>query len=116
MWPAGRERVPDLADRGAPYRGAMIVVEVALSPTPERLAARPAHRALLGALHAEGRLLAAGPWADDSGALLIFTGDEADVAAILAADPYYSMPGVEVLSMRPWTPVVGPGPDGPPTS
>src|SRR5262249_14737708 len=34
----------------------------------ERLAARPAHRAVLARLHHEGLLVAAGPWADDMGA------------------------------------------------
>jgi hypothetical protein len=91
----------------------MMVVELRLSATPERLAARPAHRALLGRLHTEGRLHAAGPWGDGSGALLIFSGDEGEVAAILATDPYLTTPGVEVVAVRPWTPVVGPGSGGP---
>ncbi|GII77606.1 hypothetical protein Sru01_25880 [Sphaerisporangium rufum] len=88
----------------------MHVVELAFTATPERLAARPAHRALLDRLHDEGRLLAAGPWADDTGALLVFTTDRADLDAILAADPYYRTPGVQVISVREWTPVAGPPP------
>ncbi|MEE6305558.1 YciI family protein [Plantactinospora veratri] len=86
----------------------MIVVELRFTGDPSaRLAARPAHRELLARLHAEGGLLAAGPWADDSGALLIFDADEPAVREALDADPYYRAPGVSVVAVRPWTPVVG---------
>lgn len=86
----------------------MLVVELAFTSAPERLAARPAHRAALGRLHAEGRLFAAGPWADDQGAMLVFAVDRAELEEILEADPYYrSTPGVEVRAVREWVPVVG---------
>ena len=85
----------------------MVAVELSFSNTLERLAARPAHRELLQRLHGEGKLLAAGPWADDSGALLIFTGDSTAVSALMAADPYYSTDGVTVLAIREWRPIVG---------
>ncbi|MEV4060231.1 YciI family protein [Nonomuraea dietziae] len=86
----------------------MVILELAFTATPERLAARPAHRSFLARLHEEGRLLAAGPWADDSGALLVFTGERAEVERVLEADPYYRTPGVEVACVREWAPVVGP--------
>ncbi|GLP72810.1 hypothetical protein TUSST3_94260 [Streptomyces sp. TUS-ST3] len=86
----------------------MLVVELAFTPAPERLAARPAHRVALGRLHAEGKLFAAGPWADDQGAMLVFAVERAELEEILAADPYYrSTPGVEVRAVREWAPVVG---------
>ncbi|MFF7645881.1 YciI family protein [Streptomyces canus] len=86
----------------------MLVVELAFTPAPERLAARPAHRAALGRLHAEGKLFAAGPWADDQGALLVFAVERAELEEILEADPYYrSTPGVEVSAIRAWAPIVG---------
>lgn len=84
----------------------MIVVELAFTATAERLAARPAHRALLADLHARGLLAAAGPYADDSGALLLFTASRAEVDGILASDPYYRTPGVETVAVRDWAPVV----------
>ncbi|MFG3259484.1 YciI family protein [Streptomyces sp. NPDC048172] len=87
----------------------MLILELAFSATPERLAARPAHRDVLARLHAEGKLLAAGPWADDSGALLVFTADRAALDRVMDDDPYYRTPGVEVLGVREWTPVVGTG-------
>lgn len=86
----------------------MLIVELAFTGAPERLAARPAHRAHLTRLHGEGRLLAAGPWADESGALLVFTVDRPELDAILEADPYYRTSGVEVASVREWKPVVTP--------
>ncbi|GAA3704164.1 hypothetical protein GCM10022224_082210 [Nonomuraea antimicrobica] len=86
----------------------MYVLELAFTATPERLAARPAHRTFLNRLHEEGRLVAAGPWADDTGAQLVFATDREGVDAILATDPYYRTPGVQVVSVREWNPVVGP--------
>ena len=86
----------------------MIAVELAFSPSPDRYAARSAHRDLLKRLHAEGKVHAAGPWNDDSGALLLFTGDLQAVEAIMASDPYYRADGVSVLALREWRLVVGP--------
>jgi len=106
---SGPTRLPDgVPATAAPYGRRMIAVELALTPTPERLAARPEHRALLARLYDEGAVLAAGPWADDSGALLVFTGDRAEVDAILESDPYYRAPGVEIVAIREWQPAVGP--------
>ena len=86
----------------------MICIELSFTNDPARLAARPAHRTRLVDLQTRGLLLAAGPWGDDSGALLVLTTDEQGARAILDADPYFSTPGVEVLSTRTWQPVVGP--------
>lgn len=87
----------------------MLIVTLAFTATPERLAARPAHRVLLRRLHDEGRLVAAGPWADDTGALLVFDTERAELDRLLESDPYYRTPGVEVLGIHEWTPVVGLG-------
>lgn len=37
-----------------------------------RLAARPAHRQVLGRWHADGLVVTAGPYTDESGALVLF--------------------------------------------
>jgi uncharacterized protein YciI len=85
---------------------AMYAVQLALSDDPARLALRPAHRERLAGLAADGKLLAAGPWSDDAGALLVFVVDDRDALdAIMAADPYYSAPGVTVTSVQEWNPV-----------
>jgi hypothetical protein len=86
----------------------MTCVELSFTDDQRRLAARPAHRERLAELHRQGVLLAAGPFSDGSGALLVFRTDEAAAAAELRADPYYAMPGVEVVNIRRWEPVVGP--------
>ena len=65
-----------------------------------------AHRERLAALAAEGRLLAAGPWADDSGALLVFAVDSRTSSTRSSPqDPYYAAPGVTVASVQEWNPV-----------
>jgi uncharacterized protein len=70
---------------------------------PERLAARPAHRASLTELHKRGLVLAAGPLADDSGAVIVFdVPDRAALDDLLAADPYFATAGVTVRSVREW--------------
>ncbi|MBV9451849.1 MAG: hypothetical protein JO345_38775 [Streptosporangiaceae bacterium] len=82
----------------------VICVELTFSDDPRRFDARPAHRERVRQLYASGDLLAAGPWTDDSGALLVFKLDEAAVRKELAADPYYSTPGITVVSVHPWNP------------
>jgi uncharacterized protein YciI len=84
----------------------MIVLELAFDDSPQRLAARPAHRQRLAELHASGELVMAGPFADDSGALLVFAGGRSEVDAIVAGDPYYAVDGVRVVGLREWLPIV----------
>jgi uncharacterized protein YciI len=92
----------------------MWTIELRFTPacaphTAARLAARPAHRAHLTEHHAAGRLVAAGPFADDSGALLLFdVPTRGELDRLLDADPYYRLPGVELVTVREWHPVVGP--------
>jgi uncharacterized protein YciI len=84
----------------------MYAVQLAFSDDDTRLALRPQHRERLAHLAAEGRLLAAGPWSDESGALLVFAvPSRDDLDAILAADPYYQARGVTVTSVHEWNPV-----------
>ncbi len=85
----------------------MFVLELSFGDEPERLAARPAHRERLQAPHRAGRLVMAGPFADDSVALLVF--DLPDAIAldeVIAQDPYYRTPGVTITRRREWSPVV----------
>lgn len=85
-----------------------MLLELDFTDASERIDARPAHRTFLAQLYEDGRLLAAGPWADDSGALLLFDVDRAELDSILDTDPYYHTKGVSVARIREWTPVVGP--------
>ncbi len=84
----------------------MFALELAFSDDPARLEGRPAHRDRLAALRDAGQLLAAGPYADESGALLLFRVDtQAEAEEIVAGDSYYSGPGVSVVSLKEWKPV-----------
>ncbi|MGH9113293.1 MAG: YciI family protein [Acidimicrobiales bacterium] len=86
----------------------MFVVELVFGADQERLAARPAHRERLQRLHEDGTLHMAGPFVDDSGALLIFdVPDEEALEGILADDQYYGTPGVTVARRQQWSPIVG---------
>jgi uncharacterized protein YciI len=88
----------------------MWIVELSFTETTERLAARPGHRASLTELHRQGLVRMAGPWADDSGALIVFdVPDRATLEKILAADPYFTTPGVTVIATREWRPFLTAG-------
>jgi uncharacterized protein len=83
----------------------MWIVELSFGSAPERLAARPAHRKRLTELHRAGSVRMAGPWADDTGALIVFdVPDDAALDRLLAADPYLMTPGVHVTVKREWSP------------
>jgi hypothetical protein len=59
------------------------------SDNEKRQAVRPSHRDYLRGLATDGKLLHAGPWADDSGSLIVYEAENLDEArAILAADPF----------------------------
>jgi uncharacterized protein YciI len=85
----------------------MYVIELEFDDNPLRLAARPTHRERLLELHTSGRLVMAGPWSDDSGAMLVFRTDRDGLDEILAADPYYTTPGVRIKVVRQWNPITG---------
>lgn len=83
----------------------MFVLELAFDDDPRRLATRAAHRERLQRLHDDGVLRMAGPFADESGALLVFdVPDAAGLAALMADDPYYRAPGVTVVRQAEWAP------------
>ncbi|HEY8374195.1 MAG TPA: muconolactone Delta-isomerase family protein [Pseudonocardiaceae bacterium] len=73
-----------------------------------RLEVRPAHREYLKGLAERGVLLAAGPWADDSGALLVYeVADRDELQRVLDEDPYTPAKVVQEITVREWTPVTG---------
>jgi uncharacterized protein YciI len=76
--------------------------------TEARLAVRPKHREYLAALQEKGQLLASGPWASDTGALLVYeAADEAELREILEHDPYTEADVVSRVRINEWTPVLG---------
>ncbi|MGH8837791.1 MAG: YciI family protein [Jiangellaceae bacterium] len=68
------------------------VVELAFDKDNDhRMEVRPSHREYLQKLHAEGRLVTAGPFADDTGALLV-TGSAAATSSTTFSMPTRTRP------------------------
>ncbi len=86
------------------------VVELAFDKDNDRrLEVRPSHRDYLQRLHAEGRLVTAGPFADDTGALLVYrVGNRDELASVLDADPYTAADVVTRVGIREWVPIIPP--------
>ncbi|HEX5498809.1 MAG TPA: YciI family protein [Thermomicrobiales bacterium] len=79
------------------------------SDAERRLAIRPTHREYLKQLVNDGKLHGAGPWADDTGALLIYeAANDAEARAIFAADPYNEGGGGVVghVEIKEWNRVI----------
>ena len=76
--------------------------------TAKRDEIRPAHRAFLAEAQSRGELLVSGPWANNTGALLIFeTEDEAALKALLEHDPFAEADLVSRVRINEFTPVLG---------
>lgn len=83
----------------------MWIVELAFDSDAARLAARPAHREKLMALHSRGIVRVAGPLADDSGAVIVFdVPGRGELENLMADDPYFRTAGVTVERVREWLP------------
>ena len=64
---------------------------------------RPAHRAYLTRLLDGGKLFASGPYADGSGALIVYEADTPEEAdALLKADPFHAAGVFLKWTVRPW--------------
>lgn len=87
----------------------MFVVELVFGINrDERLSVRPAHREYLAELAAARKLAVAGPWANDTGALLIFDiADRAELDQILDADPYTPAKVIAETRIREWSAITG---------
>ncbi len=73
--------------------------------TVERL--RPVHRQYLASLKANGQLAASGPFADGSGALIVYEAESAQAAeAILKGDPFHANGVFVRWQLRPWNVVI----------
>jgi uncharacterized protein YciI len=86
---------------------ARFVLQLSFKNNARRLEVRPAHREYLRSLLDQGRLVTAGPFADDTGALLVYeAADEAEVRDILAADPYTAADVYDIEQLREWRPIL----------
>jgi uncharacterized protein YciI len=70
-------------------------------------AIRPVHRQYLASLRERGQLAAAGPFVDDSGALIIYEAASRDEAEkLLQGDPFHQNGIFLQYQLRPWNPVI----------
>jgi uncharacterized protein len=77
-----------------------------LAETDRRMEVRPAHREYLIELNAAGKLVTSGPFADQTGALLVYdVADETELREILAKDPYTPANVYEIATLAEWQPL-----------
>ncbi len=70
-------------------------------------AVRPVHRQYLAGLRQKGQLVAAGPFTDDSGALIIYEAASRDEAEkIIQGDPFAQNGIFQKYQLRPWNAVM----------
>ena len=76
----------------------------------DRLAAtRPRHRDYLRGLAEQGKVLAGGPWADDSAGFAVYrVADAVELDRLLAADPYTTEGIAEERTVHEWKITLGP--------
>jgi uncharacterized protein YciI len=80
------------------------VVEWVFGPDQERrLSVRAEHRAYVRGLIDRGVVLAAGPWEDQTGALLVYAVDDlAELQKVLDEDPYTEAKVLTETKIREW--------------
>lgn len=82
---------------------ATFALQLKFTDPERRMEVRPAHRDYLASLNEAGKLVAAGPFADETGALLIYNAaDEAELRDILAKDPYTTADVYEIITLTEW--------------
>ena len=68
---------------------------------------RPVHRQYLMSLRERGQLAAAGPFTDDSGALIVYEAASVEEAEkLLQGDPFHQNEIFLTYVLRPWNPVL----------
>jgi uncharacterized protein YciI len=94
----------------------LYVLDYRYSDPEARARARRRHVDYLTSLLDEGTLVMAGPWADQSGAMVVYrVEDEEQAWSLVDADPY-TLEGVTVdRRLREWAVVVGPQAAGRPS-
>jgi uncharacterized protein YciI len=87
---------------------ARFLVLTTFTSAEKRMAHRAEHRVYLNQLVDEGKLLMAGPFADESGGLIVFEAvDQAEVEGMMANDPFTTNGVFATTDIRPWTLVAG---------
>ena len=84
-----------------------VILTYDAAQTERRQEVRPSHREYLRSLADEGKLLHAGPFTDDSGALIVYEAESrADAEGFLANDPFTKNGIVKAWQMNEWNRVL----------
>ena len=68
---------------------------------------RPVHRDYLTGLKVKGKLVLAGPFTDDSGALIVYeAGSKDEAERLLQGDPFHANGIFQSWQIRPWNTVM----------
>jgi uncharacterized protein len=95
-----------LAVRRYPGGMSIFVVQLRFKNNERRLEVRPKHRDYLTTLREQGKLVTAGPFGDDTGALLVYSVESEDeLRAILANDPYTPEDVYDIVLQQEWKPL-----------
>lgn len=87
---------------------ARFLVQTTFTSAEKRMAHRAEHRVYLNQLVSEGKLLMAGPFADESGGIIIFEAvDEAEVKGMMDSDPFTINGVFATIEIKPWILVAG---------
>lgn len=87
---------------------ALFLLTYGYHDTDQRAARRDDHLAYLNKLHADGSLIAAGPYEDlTGGAIVLNATDEAAAQALVADDPYTQADVTKNRYLRAWRVTVG---------
>jgi uncharacterized protein YciI len=80
---------------------------IAYTPDKAKIAeVRPVHRQYLAGLKAKGQLAVAGPFPDDSGAIIVYEAASREEAeSLLQGDPFHTNGIFQQYQLRPWNPV-----------
>jgi uncharacterized protein len=82
---------------------ALFALTLKFTDPERRLEVMPTHREYLDELYAAGKLHAAGPFTDATGALLIYdVADETEVREVIANDPYTAADVYEIVTLQEW--------------
>ncbi len=87
---------------------ARFLVTTTFASAEKRMEHRAEHRVYLNQLVAEGKLLMAGPFADEKGGIIVFEAvDQAEVESMMANDPFTINGVFATTDIREWSLVAG---------
>ncbi|MBM7787301.1 YciI family protein [Tenggerimyces flavus] len=85
---------------------AIFALQLQFKNNDRRLEVRPKHREYLTTLREQGKIVTSGPWADETGALLLYdVASEEELRGILAADPYTEADVYDIVLLQEWKPL-----------